>query len=303
MDSNQLRIFIQVAQEGSFDRVADQNYVSQRAVSRLVKRLENEIGLKLFERGANRIKLTPSGEYFAKRAEEYLDVMDDAIYVAQDIENKQKENLKIGYFSIFDGVLMRDEILHYQASKLKPEISFTTVEESVEHILADLSLHRLDCGYINQYGKYRFINRNLYNFVNVYQNEMVLGISKQNPLAEKEIITESDLVGQRLLYYSVETSDFMRDTFLETLGKQWSSFHIKRVSSIEQLMFNCSLNHGLAYITKGLAEKFLAPDDNIVFKSLASEKIDQTYTMQLIYRKDDDSLALKKFIASLKNID
>ncbi|WP_406946833.1 helix-turn-helix domain-containing protein [Lactiplantibacillus plantarum] len=45
-----MRVFLQVAQQESFDKVAQKNYVSQRAVSQLVKRLENEVNVKLFFR-------------------------------------------------------------------------------------------------------------------------------------------------------------------------------------------------------------------------------------------------------------
>jgi len=50
-----MRVFLQVAQQESFDKVAQKNYVSQRAVSQLVKRLENEVNVKLFCRKSNSI--------------------------------------------------------------------------------------------------------------------------------------------------------------------------------------------------------------------------------------------------------
>lgn len=70
MDLNQMRVFLQVAQQESFDKVAQKSYVSQRAVSQLVKRLENEVNVKLFCRKSNSISLTPAGVFFAQRVEE-----------------------------------------------------------------------------------------------------------------------------------------------------------------------------------------------------------------------------------------
>lgn len=301
MDLNQLQIFTKVAQQGSFDRVANENYVSQRAVSRQVKRLENELGVELFERKSNRINLTPAGEYFAQYVQEYLDNMDNTISALHSMTNKKIEHLRIAYFSVFDSVLVRDQILNYQRLNLKPQISFSTSEESVEHILADLALKKLDCGYINHYGKYKFINKSLYDFLDVYKGEMVLGISKQNPLSRKDNISEEDLIGQDLLYYSGESSGYMKDTFLATLSNNLTKYHIRRVSSIEKMMIDCSLNQGVAYVTKGLFEKFMVHDPNIVFKHINSKKIDQSYNMQLVFRKDNNSKALRSFINSIKS--
>lgn len=300
MDINQLQLFEQVVQQGSFDRVATENYVSQRAVSQQIKRLEEELNVELFERHSNRIKLTPAGLYFAQRTQEYLDNLSDTINSLQKMKNSDLLQLKMAYFSVFDGVLLRDQILNYKKENLKPNILFTTAEESVEHILADLALKKIDCGYINHYGKYHFINRNLYDFLDVYKGEMVLGISKLNLLCKKRKITEADLAGQNILYYSNESSDYMKDTFLATLNSQISKYHIKRESSIEKMMIDCSLNDGVAYVTEGLFEKFMVHDKNIVFRHIKSQKIDQTYNMQLVFRKDNKSKALKSFIGSIK---
>lgn len=299
MDLNQLQLFLKVAQEGSFDRVATENYVSQRAVSRQIRRLENELNVNLFERHSNSIELTPAGDYFAQRVQEYLDNMDEAITSVKHIKNNGIQNLRIAYFSVFDGVLVRDQILNYRKKNLSPEINFITMEESVEHILSDLALRKIDCGYANNYGKYNFINRSLYNFIDVYQGEMVLAISKQNPLAKKDSISEEDLSGYTLLYYSNEKSDYMKDTFLSTLNSKIGKYHVQRENSIEKMMIDCSLDNGLAYVTQGLFEKFMVHDANLVFKHIESNKISQEYNMQLIFRKDNQSSAFKSFIKSI----
>ncbi|MCH3996348.1 LysR family transcriptional regulator [Lactobacillus sp.] len=108
MDLNQLQIFLQVAQQSSFDRVANQNYVSQRAVSRQVKRLEEDLGVELFERKSNRILLTRAGEYFAQRIQDNIDNLNETISVMKTKDKQKVQHLRIAYFSVFDGVLVRD---------------------------------------------------------------------------------------------------------------------------------------------------------------------------------------------------
>ncbi|MBA1393725.1 LysR family transcriptional regulator, partial [Lactobacillus sp. XV13L] len=248
MDSEQLKVFLTVVQQGSFGRVAEQRYVTQRAVSRQMARLENEVGVELFDRTSNRISLTEAGKYFAGRAQEYLNNLDATVSELKNISKATGNTLYIGYFSIFDAFIMEREIINYQTKKLEPKIDFFTMEESVEHILTDLALNKLDCAYINHYGSYDIPQAAQYEFVPVYSNEMVMGISRQNVLSQKKYLTEKDLDGQTLFYYSSENSDFMRKTFTATLHKSMNNYQIERVSSIEQLMTSTALNQGIAYI-------------------------------------------------------
>ncbi|WEV36508.1 LysR family transcriptional regulator [Lactobacillus sp. ESL0677] len=299
MDSDQLKVFLDVAQQGSFGRVAKQKYVTQRAVSRQISRLETEIGVKLFTRSNNRISLTPAGKYFAGRVQEYLNNVDSTIAELQEISQSATNSLYIAYFSIFDAYIMEKEIINYKSQNL-PQINFFTSEESVEHILADLTLNKLDCAYINHYGSYDIPHAEQYNVVPVYSNEMVLGISKHNPLSSKNYINESDLNGQNLLYYSSEKSDFMRKTFKATLNHSSFQYHIQRVSSIEQLMTSTALDQGISYIPAGLIDLIMQRDPEIVYRHFLSEQKKQNYTMQLIYLKNNKSKPLKQFVKSIK---
>lgn len=300
MDSEQIKVFLAVTQQGSFGRVAEQRYVTQRAVSRQISRLENEIGVKLFNRTNNRISLTPAGKYFAGRAQEYLNNFDLTVSELKHISKSTEQTLSIGYFSIFDAYIMEKEIINYRKLQLSPKISFFTMEESVEHCLADLVLNKLDCAYINHYGSYDIPQAELYEYVSVYSNEMVLGISKQNKLSQKKYIDENDLDGATLFYYSSENSDFMRKTFAATLNKNEHNYQIERVSSIEQLLTNTALNQGISYIPRGLIDYIMQPNSEIVYRQFRSQQQNQEYAMQLIYLKNNRSRALKSFVQSLK---
>ncbi len=68
-----LRIFTVVAQHMSFSRAAEVLYISQPAVSKAVKELENQLGVPLFERAAGKLTLTEAGALLAERgARSYL---------------------------------------------------------------------------------------------------------------------------------------------------------------------------------------------------------------------------------------
>ena len=70
MDLHYLRIFYEVAKECSFTKAAHNLYINQSAVSIQVKKFEELLGTKLFDRSSKKIKLTYSGEVLYKMSED-----------------------------------------------------------------------------------------------------------------------------------------------------------------------------------------------------------------------------------------
>ena len=77
MTNEQLRMFIAVAEQGSFRSAAEVVNKTQSTVSFAVKTLENELQLQLFSRDAYRSELTPQGEAFLPRAKQVVEQADN----------------------------------------------------------------------------------------------------------------------------------------------------------------------------------------------------------------------------------
>lgn len=92
MDFEQLQLFIKVTKEGSFDRVAEQNYSTQRIISRKINKLEKELGVTLFLRKSNSISLTRAGIVFADEVQEYLRKMNQTISNLHELQNNDLFN-------------------------------------------------------------------------------------------------------------------------------------------------------------------------------------------------------------------
>ncbi len=73
MDLHYLEIFYEVAKEKSFTRAAEKLFINQSAVSIQVKKFEEILGTKLFDRSSKKIKLTYTGESLYKMAEEIFE--------------------------------------------------------------------------------------------------------------------------------------------------------------------------------------------------------------------------------------
>src|SRR5258708_37938943 len=104
MESRHLRYFAAVAAHGSFSRAANQLRLTQPALSRQVKSLEDEIGTVLIARGQNAISLTAAGEAFFEEAKDILARVDVA--VSRIKTRPHGEKLRIGYVHSLTAGLM-----------------------------------------------------------------------------------------------------------------------------------------------------------------------------------------------------
>ena len=91
MDEIELRYFIAVAENESVSRAAEKLNISQPAVSMMIRKLENELDAKLFDRSANRVHLNEAGEtalLYAKAIIHDADEMKHAVETISETVNK-----------------------------------------------------------------------------------------------------------------------------------------------------------------------------------------------------------------------
>ncbi len=106
MDLHYLRIFYEVAKEKSFTKAANKLYINQSAVSIQVKKFEEILNSKLFDRSSKKIKLTYTGEALFKMAEEIFEKVKRAEKEMERIINLDKAKIYIGATSVIGEPLL-----------------------------------------------------------------------------------------------------------------------------------------------------------------------------------------------------
>lgn len=97
MDHIQLKCFISVARSLSFSEAARRNYVSQSTVSRYIKDLEKEFGVKLFERTRREVSLTNEGKLILPYAQEMIDALNKATSAISRLHHGSGGKLRLAY--------------------------------------------------------------------------------------------------------------------------------------------------------------------------------------------------------------
>ena len=96
MNIRDLRYIVALADVGHFRRAAERCFVSQPTLSSQVRKVEEELGVVLFERSNKWVRLTPIGEQVVDKAREALRIVGEIEEVAQDFRDPNVGSLRVG---------------------------------------------------------------------------------------------------------------------------------------------------------------------------------------------------------------
>jgi DNA-binding transcriptional LysR family regulator len=99
MELRHFRYFVAIAEERSFTRAAERLWVAQPGLSTQIRRLETELGVRLFERHTRGVNLTPAGELFLGRARVALAAAEEAGAIGRDLERGTIGSIRLGLAS------------------------------------------------------------------------------------------------------------------------------------------------------------------------------------------------------------
>src|SRR6201988_2252529 len=102
MELRHLRYFVATAETENVSRAALKLHVSQPALSRQIRDLEDEIGFCLLERTAKSVRLTDAGRAFLDSARALLQNADEAVTKARAVASAEPTELRVGYSPMSD---------------------------------------------------------------------------------------------------------------------------------------------------------------------------------------------------------
>ncbi len=134
MTLNELKYIVAVAKEKHFRKASETCFVSQPTLSVAIKKLEEELGVTLFERRKQDVLVTPIGKQIIAIAEEILERSNDIKQIAKEEQGDYSSELKIGAIYTIAPYLLPKLIPEFQ--KLAPNVPII-IEENYTHVLAE----------------------------------------------------------------------------------------------------------------------------------------------------------------------
>lgn len=142
MDFRTLRYFVEIVEQGSMKRAAESLFVAQPALSQQVKKLEDELGVKLLSRSVRGVVPTEAGRELLARARLILDQVNDARQVIQAGSRDPQGSVVLGLPSSISAVLSVPLVVRMQEAL--PKVALRVVEGTSGYVLDWLRTGQLD---------------------------------------------------------------------------------------------------------------------------------------------------------------
>jgi DNA-binding transcriptional LysR family regulator len=142
MELRHLRYFVAIAEEKSFTAAAERLWVAQPSLSTQIRRLEDELGVKLFERNTRGVSLTDAGKAFLDRARTALAAAEAARAIGSDLASGLVGSIRLGIAAGAKSDLVPALLEGFAA--VHPNLEITVVESFGGTLLRELRDGRLD---------------------------------------------------------------------------------------------------------------------------------------------------------------
>jgi len=142
MELRQLNYFVAIAEEQSFTRAAERLWVAQPGLSTQIRRLESELGVRLFERRPRGVDLTDAGELFLERARKAVAAAALARSTGDDLRAGRVGTIRLGIVTGAGWPLVGTLLGRF--GRDRPDVELTVVESYAGTLLRDLHDGRLD---------------------------------------------------------------------------------------------------------------------------------------------------------------
>jgi len=193
MTLQQLKYVITIAKYNSMNQAAKELFVSQPNMSETVKTLEDELGIKIFNRTNRGIIITPEGEEFLSYARQVVEQYSLLEHRYIDKQVKKRFSVSMQHYS-FAVQAFVDMAKNYDTQ----EYEFAVRETKTYEVIEDVSIGRSEIGiiFMNDFNKdvlNKILSANKLDFTKLFDCKIYAYIWNKNPLAKKKKITMEDL--------------------------------------------------------------------------------------------------------------
>ncbi len=289
MELRVLRYFLTVANEESITKAADALHITQPTLSRQLSQLEEEIGVKLFERGSRKITLTSEGLLLCRRAKEILQLVSKT-----EKEMTEQEKLVDGEISVGCGELASVQVVAEIIKSFHekyPLVRYDIHTANADHIRERLDKGLTDIGLLLEpvdIDKYEFIRMNI-------KEKWVVLMRPDDPLAEKESVTPENLSD---LPICIVKRSRIKNELASWFGDYFKKLHIQFTSNMST---NAAImvRNGMTYALVLEGSLPYWHTESVCYRPLSPEL---TATSVLAWKRHQpQSLATEKFIEHIRN--
>ncbi len=279
----------------SFSKAAEKLYISQPALSAAIKKVEEEIGLPIFDRSSNPIQLTPAGEYYIESIEQIMRIEKEMATHFASLLGNNREMIQVGSASFFCAYVLPTIIQEFKLEY--PGYMVNLLEANADDLVKCLRTGSIDI--ILDVEK---LDPNIFNSMVWAEEQIVLAVPSayevnrrlENYRLTFEEVGSGQYLDQR--YPAVSLKEFADETFL--LLKQGNDMYERSLKMFRKAGFTphvamyldqlltayyiaCS-GKGIAFVRAGITN-YLDPTNKLYFYKIDDEN--STRNIMMYYKK------------------
>jgi LysR family hydrogen peroxide-inducible transcriptional activator len=192
MNLRDLKYLVALADSQHFGQAAERCFVSQPTLSGQIKKLEEELGVMLFERSKRSVETTHAGEAIVAQARQVLEQADALKQLAQSHQDPLVGPLRMGVIPTLSPYLM--PLILQPLHKQYPQIKLVLSEELTDTLLLRLAKHEIDAALLAT-----SVEDTDFESIPLFEEPFWLVHPKDHPLSKKTEIIQTDLDNSDLL--------------------------------------------------------------------------------------------------------
>ncbi|PCI17475.1 MAG: DNA-binding transcriptional regulator OxyR [Piscirickettsiaceae bacterium] len=286
MNLRDLKYIIAVAELKSFVKAAKHCFVSQPTLSMQIKKLEESLNIKIFERNNKRVLITALGEEIITTARRILQETALIEAIAKNAQDPFAGNLTLGAFPTLAPYIL-PRLIPCIKDKL-PKLRLILIEEKTDHLIAQLKEGRIDAALLA--GP---IHDDALKADKLFDDEFMLAVSTGHSLAKNKRVNAAELINEPLLL--LDEGHCLRDQALQFCQLNGAKEEQNvRATSLETLRQMVIAGTGITFIPKIAIQK-----SNDAIRYIPFESPKPKRSIYLVSRKTNPRVEL---MGQLKHI-
>ena len=194
MEIRQIQYFLSIVDTSSFSAAADEHYISQSSLSKMIIALEKELAVSLFDRRKRKVSLTEAGEAFLRHARKL-----NADYKTMQVElegyKSAADSFSIAAIPVLPQYGIATSIAQFRDRY--PRIHFSLEEIDGLNILPAVTEGRFDLAFT----RHNFLDQDLFASLEITKDKLLLVVSKNNRHATRSSISLKELANDNFIMF------------------------------------------------------------------------------------------------------
>jgi DNA-binding transcriptional LysR family regulator len=202
MNLEQMEYVVTVANEKSITKAANKLFISISGMSQAITQLENELGIKIFNRSKKGVTTTYEGKIVITKAVKLLETINELNEEIKNNRNVNLTHLKILTAPTFSYIL-QESIVKF--SKENKNVTFELIEQNPLNILQSFNKENYDIAFISATLEELKKEKNI-KYEHIHKGHICVAVGRNSPFYSYEFVLPSDLANEKIVIY--KASDY-----------------------------------------------------------------------------------------------